>query len=41
MESKKAVTGYLLIFDFRNDINTQKKAEWLEIDSKRIFEVIV
>jgi hypothetical protein len=41
MESRKAVTGYLLIFDFSNDIKKQKKAEWIEIDSKRIFEVIV
>jgi hypothetical protein len=41
MESRRAVTGYLLIFDFRNDTNKRKKSEWIEIDGKRIFEVIV
>jgi hypothetical protein len=41
MESKKAQIGYLLTFDFREDKNRQTKAEWVEIEDRRIFEVIV
>jgi hypothetical protein len=41
MEAKKAVVGYLLTFDFRKEANKQHKAEWLEINGKRIFEVII
>jgi hypothetical protein len=41
MESKKAMTGYLLVFDFREENNKERKAEWVEIDSKKIFEVII
>ena len=41
MESKKSDTGYLLIFDFRKKDNRERKAEWVEIDGKRIFEVII
>ena len=40
IDSKKALTGYLLIFDFRKESNRQTKTEWIEIDGKRIFEVI-
>ena len=41
MESKKADTGYLLTFDFRKRDNRERKAEWLELDGKKIFEVII
>jgi len=41
MESKKAVTGYLLTFDFRKEANKQIKAEWVEFDGKHIFDVLV
>jgi hypothetical protein len=41
MESKKADKGYLLIFDFRKEANKERRAEWIEIDGKKIFEVIV
>jgi hypothetical protein len=41
MESKKASIGYLLTFDFRKEKNKQRKAEWVEIDGKRIFDVLV
>jgi len=41
MESKKAMTGYLLTFDFRKDANRQTKAEWVEFHGKRIFDVLV
>jgi len=40
MDSKKASSGYLLMFDFRNDMNRQTKVEWIEVCGKRIFEVI-
>jgi len=41
MAIKKADTGYLLTFDFRKDINKHPKAEWVEFDGKRIFDVII
>jgi hypothetical protein len=41
MESKRAKTGYLLVFNFNKEENKERKAEWLEIDGKKIFEVIV
>ena len=41
MNSKKASAGYLLIFDFRKESNRQEKAEWISIDGKNIFEIIV
>ena len=41
MESKKSETGYLLIFDFRKDTNRKRTCEWIKIDGKKIFEVIV
>jgi len=40
MDSKKALTGYLLIFDFRKESNRHTKTKWIEINGKRIFEVI-
>lgn len=41
MNSKKANVGYLLIFDFREEKNKGCKADWIELDGKKIFEVIV
>jgi len=41
MENKKSDTGYLLIFDFRTEPNKKHTEEWVEIDGKRIFEVII
>ena len=41
MESKNAATGYLLIFDFREEKSKERKAEWVELDGKRIFDVLV
>jgi hypothetical protein len=41
MKSKKAEVGYLLTFDFRKEKNKQSKAEWVNVDGKRIFEIIV
>jgi len=41
MESKKAQTGYLLTFDFREEANRERKAEWVKFASKRIFEIII
>ncbi|MCL1794601.1 MAG: AAA-like domain-containing protein [Oscillospiraceae bacterium] len=41
METKKANKGYLLTFDFRLKKNKERKSEWLDIDGKKIFEVII
>ena len=41
LESKHADTGYLLTFDFRKEGNKDRKAEWIEINDKKIFFVIV
>ncbi|MCL2159428.1 MAG: AAA-like domain-containing protein [Oscillospiraceae bacterium] len=41
MKIKKADKGYLLTFDFRKEKNKESKAEWVEFDGKKIFEVIV
>ena len=41
LESKHADEGYLLTFDFRKKANKAHRAEWMEIERKRIFEVIV
>ena len=41
LESKHACEGYLLIFDFRKKANKARKAEWIEQNGKRLFEVIV
>ena len=41
MNSKNAAEGYLLTFDFRQDANKQRKAEWVLLDGKRIFDVVV
>jgi hypothetical protein len=41
LNSKRADTGYLLTFDFRGKSNKESKAEWIEVNGKRIFDVIV
>jgi len=41
METKKATKGYLLVFDFRKDVNKTHKAEWVKVDGKEIFEVVI
>jgi hypothetical protein len=41
LESKSADTGYLLTFDFRSEGNNVRKAEWVDVEGKRIFDVMV
>ena len=41
LESKRTDTGYLLTFDFRKGANKSCKTEWIEVDGKRIFDVMV
>ena len=41
LDRKRANTGYLLTFDFRKAANKTTKAEWVEKDGKRIFDVVV
>lgn len=41
MNSRGVSTGYLLTFDFRLEENKRKKAEWITIDGKQIFDFIV
>ena len=41
LESKHADEGYLLTFDFRKDTNKVLKAEWVDVNEKRIFDVVV
>ena len=41
METKRANLGYLLTFDFRKGAKKDRKAEWVETNGKKIFEVIV
>ena len=41
MNSRRLDTGYLLTFDFRKNENKEQKTEWVQIDGKHIFEVIV
>jgi len=41
LDSKHHDTGYLLTFDFRKEANKERKAEWIVVDGKQIFEVIV
>ncbi|MCL2189233.1 MAG: AAA-like domain-containing protein [Defluviitaleaceae bacterium] len=41
LNSKHALEGYLLTFDFRHDKNKTIKAEWVQIGDVRIFDVVV
>jgi len=41
MKSKGLGKGYLLTFDFREEGNKSPKAEWVQVGSKKIFDVII
>ena len=41
METKNANEGYLLTFDFRKEKTGEYKAGWVEVDGKRVFDVVV
>ena len=41
LERKHKNSGYLLTFDLRKEVNRECKAEWIEYDGKKIFDVIV
>ena len=41
MDTKNAKEGYLLTFDFRKKRTGKIKSKWVEVDGKRIFEVLV
>jgi hypothetical protein len=41
MDSKNVSEGYLLTFDFRKDKNKHTRAEWVEFDGRRIFDVVI
>jgi len=41
MGVKKATEGYLLTFDFRKEANRERKAEWVDFEGKKIFDVII
>jgi len=41
LEKKGASEGYLLTFDFRKEKNRGHRAEWVEYNGKKIFDVIV
>ena len=41
LKIKNADSGYLLTFDFRKEQSKEHRAEWIEIDGKKIFDVIV
>ena len=41
MESKNQTEGYLLTFDFRKQKTEEYKNEWIEINGKKIFDVVV
>ena len=41
MGVKQANTGYLLTFDFRKEANKEHRAEWVDIDGKKIFDVVI
>jgi hypothetical protein len=41
MDSKNVREGYLLTFDFRKIKDNHARAEWVEFDNRRIFDVVV
>jgi len=41
MDAKNIGDGYMLTFDFRKDANKERKTEWVELNGRRIFDVIV
>ena len=41
MDSKGFSADYLLTFDFRNNVNRQPYAKWVDFGDRQIFDVIV
>ena len=41
MQSKNAIEGYLLTFDFRKNAQKERKAEWVDFGEMKIFDVVV
>ena len=41
MEAKNLNKGYLLTYDLRKDKNKHLKEEWIQVDSKQIFEMVI
>ena len=42
MDAKGAQQGYLVIFDFRDEKNKKRRAEWVQAGNRKmIFEVVV
>ena len=41
MDAKNSGKGYLLTFDFRKETNKARKADWVNVGGKQIFDVIV
>ena len=41
MDSKNTESGYLLTFDFRKDSNKQEQAQWVDMEGKRVFDIVV
>ena len=41
LESKGTDTGYMLTFNFLKESNKTRKAEWIEVNGKKLFDVMV
>jgi hypothetical protein len=41
MNAKNADNGYILTFDLRQKENRQPKAEWITVEGKQIFDIVV
>ena len=41
MNTKNAEKGYLLIFDFRKRRKKEQTTEWIQIEDKKIFSILV
>jgi len=41
MDTKNATKGYLLTFDFRKEVNKDRKSEWVSLGGRKIFDVTV
>jgi hypothetical protein len=41
LAKENADKGFLVTFDFRKEAHKERKAEWVEVDGKQIFDVIV
>ena len=40
MKIQKEETGYMMVFDFRKE-KKEYKNEWIEVEGRRIYEVVV